>query len=273
MILADCHLHSEFSSDSEAPVEVMLKQAMDHHMKYFYLTDHHDIDFPPEAAGGLDFQLDTPAYLKRLQELKQAYASQIEVRFGVELGLMSHITDKLNAYTSQFEFDFIIGSSHLVRGIDPYYPEYFEGRSEVAAYREYFESIYENIQVFQDFDVYGHLDYVVRYGPTQNKNWDFKDYQDIFEAILKDLIQHGKGIEINTAGLYKGLGYPHPHQDILTMYKNLGGEIITVGSDAHVPENFAYGFDIVEQLLKKNGFRYYCIYKNRKPEFISLSDE
>lgn len=270
MILADCHLHSEFSSDSDTPIEAMLEQAFKHHMKYFYLTDHHDIDFPPEAAGGLDFQLNTPAYLKKLQELKKKYENQIEIRFGVELGLMSHIADKLNAYNKQFDFDFIIGSSHLVRGMDPYYPEYFEGRSETDAYLEYFESIYENIKVFKDYDVYGHLDYVVRYGPTRNKNWEFRDYGDIFEVILKTIIQDGKGIEINTAGLYKGLGYPHPHQDILKLYKKLGGEIITVGSDAHVPEYFAYGFDTVEQLLLSCGFRYYCLFKDRRPEFIKL---
>lgn len=271
MILADCHLHSEFSSDSDTLVEAMLEQASKHHMKYFYLTDHHDIGFPPEAAGGLDFQLDTPAYLRRLQEMKDTYAGQLEVRCGVELGLMQHIVNELNAYTKQFSFDFIIGSSHLVRGMDPYYPQYFEGRSETDAYREYFESIYENIKVFKDYDVYGHLDYVVRYGPTQNKNWNFADYKDLFEVILKTIIQDGKGIEINTAGLYKGLGYPHPHRDILNMYHEFGGEIITIGSDAHVPEYFAYGFDAVEQLLTSCGFRYYCLFKDRKPEFIRLS--
>lgn len=271
MILADCHLHSEFSSDSDTPIDIMLEQAFKHHMNYFYLTDHHDIGFPPEAAGGLDFQLDTPAYMQKLHELKKHYENRIEIRIGVELGLMSHIVDSLNDYVKSYDFDFIIGSSHLVRGIDPYYPEYFEGRSEKAAYREYFESIYENIRLFKDYDVYGHLDYVVRYGPSQNKNFTFTDYQDIFEAILKTIIQNGKGIEINTAGLYKGLGYPHPHRDILAMYKEFGGEIITIGSDAHTPEHFAYGFDTASKLLLSCGFQYYCLFKNRKPEFIQLN--
>ncbi len=112
---------------------------------------------------------------------------------------------------------------------------------------------------------------MVRYGPTQNQGWNFRDYADVFEAIFKNLIHQGKGIEINTAGLYKGLGYPHPHRDILSMYKDMGGEIITVGSDAHQPQYFAYGFDIAEDLLKDCGFRYYCVFKNRKPEFISLT--
>ncbi len=270
MILADCHVHSEFSSDSDAPVVKMLEQAVHLGMPYFYLTDHHDIDFPVDAAGGLDFQLDTPAYLSRLSALREQYAGQVEIRTGVELGLMKNIQEKLQAYVREFPFDFIIGSSHLVRGMDPYYPAYFEGRSQKDAYREYFYSIYENIQVFQDYDVYGHLDYVVRYGPTRNADWDFSDYADLFEEILSILIHQGKGIEINTAGLYKGLGYPHPHRDILSMYRRLGGEIITIGSDAHTPEYLGYGFQNAEELLRSCGFSYYTLFKDRKPEFIPL---
>lgn len=270
MIIADCHVHSEFSSDSNTPVADIIQKAIQTGMTYFYLTDHHDIDFPSEAAGGLDFQLDTSAYLTKLSELKQLYQNQIEIRTGVELGLMNHIADQLDAYVKTYPFDFIIGSSHLVRGMDPYYPDYFKDRSQKSAYLEYFESIYENIKVFQNFDVYGHLDYVVRYGPTKNADWQFQDYSDIFEAILSTLIQNGKGIEINTAGLYKGLGYPHPHKDILTMYKELGGEIITIGSDAHTTEYFGYGFHLAEQLLVSCGFRYYTLFQNRKPEFLTI---
>lgn len=270
MILADSHVHSEFSSDSTTPVTDVIEKAIQTGMSYFYLTDHHDIDFPIEAAGGLDFQLNTPLYLSKLSELKEHYQNQIEVRTGVELGLMKHIGEKLRAYVTEFNFDFVIGSSHLVRGMDPYYPKYFEGRSQTAAYREYFESIYENIQVFHDYDVYGHLDYVVRYGPSKNIDWNFKDYADLFEVILTTLIEQGKGIEINTAGLYKGLGYPHPHKDILTMYRKLGGEIITIGSDAHTADFLGYGFEQAEQLLLSCGFRYYTLFRNRKPDFLPL---
>lgn len=270
MIIADCHVHSRFSSDSQTPVKSLVEQAIRMGMQYFYLTDHHDIDFPLEAAGGLDFQLDTAGYLSTLAARKTEYEGQIEIRTGVELGLMSHIADKLSAYTHAYPFDFIIGSSHLVRGMDPYYPEYYYGRSQTAAYREYFESIYENVTAFQDYDVYGHLDYVVRYGPAKNADWDFRDYADIFEQILSSLVAEGKGIEINTAGLYKGLGYPHPHKDILTMYRQLGGEIITIGSDAHTVEMLGYGLKQAEQLLLSCGFRYYTLFRNRKPEFYSL---
>ena len=119
------------------------------------------------------------------------------------------------------------------------------------------------------FDVYGHLDYAVRYCPDKNFVYRFDDYRDIFEVLLNRLIENGKGIEINTSGIAK-IGYPHPHIDALKLYKQLGGEIITVGSDAHKKENIGTGFDVAENILKELGFRYYTVFKERKPEFIPL---
>ena len=88
--------------------------------------------------------------------------------------------------------------------------------------------------------------------------------------LLKLLIENGKGIEINTAGIAK-IGFPHPHIDALKLYKELGGEIITVGSDAHKKEDIGFGFDVANDLLKQIGFRYYTLFKERKPEFIKLN--
>ena len=134
--------------------------------------------------------------------------------------------------------------------------------------KEYFESILENVKAFKKYNVYGHLDYVVRYG--KNKYFDFNDYKDVFKEILIIIIENGKGIEVNTAGLRKNLGYPHPHKDILKMYKDLGGEIITVGSDAHFSEHIAYKFDEAREYLKQVGFRYYTVFENQDSKFLKL---
>ena len=269
MIRADYHMHSGFSSDSDTSVRSIIETVINKGFDTMCLTDHHDIDFPV-GKEGLDFQLDTAAYWDMLTALREEYAGRLDIRIGVELGLMSHIGNEVREYAHAWPFDFIIGSSHLVDKIDPYYPEYYEGRTETEAYRAYFESILENVTLIKDYNVYGHLDYVVRYGPNKNANFRFSDYADVFEALLKIIIADGKGIEINTAGLYKGLGYPHPHMDILKMYKELGGEIITVGSDAHVTDRIGYGFDEAEQYLLSAGFRYYTIFKEQKPEFRKL---
>lgn len=136
--------------------------------------------------------------------------------------------------------------------------------------REYFESILENIAAFDGFDVYGHIDYVVRYGPNKNANYSYQKYADIIDEILKALIIKGKGIEINTGGFKYGLGHPNPAEDIIKRYHELGGEIITIGADAHQPEHVAFDFEKVPSILKEAGFTHYTVFKNRKPEFIPI---
>lgn len=126
------------------------------------------------------------------------------------------------------------------------------------------------MRTFDNYNVYGHLDFVVRYGPNKRKYFNFNDYKDLFVEILKIIIQNGKGIEVNTAGLRKNLGYPHPHKDILKMYKDLGGEIITIGSDAHLPEHIGYKFEDISELLKSLGFNYYTVFENQNPKFYNL---
>ena len=134
---------------------------------------------------------------------------------GIEVGLQPHITEINRKAVTGHPFDFVIGSSHVVHGIDPYYPKYYEGRSEKTAYREYFESILENLNTYSDFDVYGHLDYVVRYGPDRNRFYTYEAYADIIDEILRKLISMGKGIEVNTAGFKYGLGHPNPTEAVL----------------------------------------------------------
>ena len=269
MLKADSHVHSVFSSDSETPVEAMIEQAISQGRNRFYLTDHHDIDYPV-GEDGRDFNLDLDSYVAKLDELQCKYRGKIAIFAGVELGLMPQCRDKIEAFAGSYPFDFIIGSSHLVRGIDPYYKEYYEGKTEKEAYEEYFLSILENVKLFDCFNVYGHLDYVIRYGPNKDKFYNPMDYYDIFKEILTTLIDKGKGIEVNTGSLYKGLKYPHPHETILKMYQELNGDIITVGSDAHVPEYFGYGFDYAEALLKRLGFRYYTVFEEGRPKQIRL---
>ncbi|MCD7709271.1 MAG: histidinol-phosphatase HisJ family protein, partial [Clostridiales bacterium] len=164
----------------------------------------------------------------------------------------------------------IIGSSHVVNGVDPYYPAYYEGKSEEAAYREYFESILENLRDFTDFDVYGHIDYVVRYGPNRNRFYSYEKYADVIDEILRTLIGMGKGIELNTAGFAYGLGHPNPTEEILARYRELGGEIITIGSDAHAPGRVAYDFAKVPGMLREAGFKYFTVFEQRKAVFLPI---
>lgn len=224
----------------------------------------------PSAQEEKKYMLNTESYIYTLNFLKEKYQQKIKILCGVEIGLMPYLKSRIIDFINKYNFDFIIGSSHLVNGRDPFYSSFYQDREEKLAYFEYFESILENVKVFDQYDVYGHLDYVFRYGPNKNKYFNINDYRNVLEEILKTIINRGKGIELNTSGMLKGLGCFHPNIDILKMYKSLGGEIITIGSDAHIPENIGYKFKDASEVLKRVGFEYYNIFEDRKAVFYKL---
>lgn len=268
-ITADFHLHSSHSGDSDTPMEEMILQGISKGLTEMCFTEHNDFDAPdtPDGTPGSIFLLNTDSYHSDILRYQEKYADKIKILFGAELGLQAHLMEQDAVFAKSCDFDFIIGSSHFCSGKDPFYPPFFEGRSEEEAYMEYFLSILNNLKTHSDFDVYGHLDYVVRYGPNRDRNYSYEKYADIFDEILKLLIEKGKGIEINTGGLPKGLRDLHPCMGILKRYRELGGEIVTVGSDAHNPARIAADFDRAAQALLTCGFRYYTVFEKRTPAF------
>lgn len=270
-ITADFHMHSSFSGDSNTPMEDMIARGIELGLTGMCFTEHNDFDYPVtehETAGF--FEVNPDAYLHDFLQLREKYADRIHLYFGVELGLQPHLALRNAAFVTAHDYDFVIGSSHLCNGKDPYYASFYEGRTQEDAYREYFTSILENLNACSNFDVYGHLDYVVRYGPTKDADYCCETYREIFDEILKKLIAMEKGLEVNTAGLAKGLREPHPCAGILKRYRELGGRIVTTGSDAHSPKQIAHAFDRAAALLRDCGFRYYATYEKRTPSFHKL---
>ena len=267
-ITADYHLHSSWSGDSDTPMEVMIQKGIELGLTHMCFTEHQDYDYPvtPECPEG-KFNVNTDAYLYDLLHLREKYKDKINILFGIELGLQPHLTRKIAIYSKNYDFDFIIGSSHTLNGHDPYYPSFYEGKTEEEAYSEYFQSIIDNTKKFSNFDVYGHLDYVVRYGPNRDENYSYTKYQDLFDTMLKLLIEKGKGIEVNTGGVKKGMRELHPCTDVIRRYRELGGEIITIGSDSHEDQHIADAFPKAAEILKECGFKYYTIFEKRLPEF------
>ncbi|MDO5541409.1 MAG: histidinol-phosphatase HisJ family protein [Eubacteriales bacterium] len=266
-IKTDFHLHSSLSADSDTPMEEMIQRGLALGLRTMCFTEHMDYNIINE---GLSFMVDTDIYHKKYLELREKYKARIELLFGIELGIEPQNKEFLENYVKSWDFDFVIGSSHIIDGFDPYYPAYFEGRTEEESYRRYFETITENLSAFSDVDTYGHLDYIVRYGPDKDKYYSYEKYRDLIDPALKMMIEKDVGLEVNSAGLKKGLAFPNPHPDIIRAYRRMGGEIITVGSDAHCPENIAYDFETVRSLLLECGFQYYTIFRGRKPEFVKL---
>ena len=259
-MLADFHIHTCFSGDSEANVDAVIQSAISKGLKYMAITDHNDYQF----ENGI-FELDIEKYYDFMTAKKLEYKDQIAISVGIECGLEPKYAERINKLLDSYKFDFVIGSSHVINGRDPYYKEYFENRPVHDAMVEYLESIIENITVFNNFDVYGHLDYMMRYAPVspEEKRYDYNEYSELFDTILTKLISNGKGIEINTSPLRSGLADTNPNIQVIKRYRELGGKIITIGSDAHKPGDVGTNFDVAIDMLRDAGFNHFNIFTNR----------
>lgn len=277
MIQADMHMHTWFSTDSEACPCDMADEAVRKGLKTICFTDHFDKD---DLEWGEEGIFDVDAYFVEMQNLQEEYAGKLNIRIGIELGLRTYLKDYYEELTKKYPFDFVIGSVHNVpykkdaEGnilyTDPAAEKLFTDRTDKEAYRLMMETTLENVRTSDCFQTLGHLDYVVRYGKSREKEYSYTDYADIIDEILKLLIEKEKGLEVNSAGLKYGLPFAHPHPDVLKRYRELGGEIITIGADAHKPEHIAYDFAKAEEILKSCGFKYYTEFFEQKPVFKQL---
>ncbi len=256
--LTDNHVHSRFSADSEAAPEEIIAAAKAKGLGGITFTDHCDPDFPKEGGS---FDLDFEAYTKYMSELRLLYRDDIDIRCGIELGLRVDQKELLEDIAAR-PWDFVIGSIHVVDGYDPYYERYWKDKGEREGLRRYFETALECVMKYDCFDSFGHLDYIFRY-VRGGCLYTWEDYKELIDGILVTLIKKNKCLEVNTAGLAYGLGYAHPCPGILKRYRELGGTLITLGSDAHKPANVGFGFDETAALLRELGFDSYMRFFGR----------
>lgn len=270
MYKADSHVHSSFSGDSMEKLENIIERAIETGMDEITITDHLDLEFPGEVNI---FELDFKTYVETLKKLKNLYKNNIKIKIGIELGLQPQLKDKYDEIFNCEDIDFIIGSFHCVRGMDVADRKFFEKYSKDEAHRIYFEEVLNTIDLFPKISVCGHLDFINRYGRSvydDYKKINFEMHRELIDKILTKLIQKNIGIEINTSALRYGLRDFHPCRKILKRYKELGGKIITMGSDAHRALDIMRDFDKAREVLKEIGFEKFCVFEQRKAEYKEL---
>lgn len=260
----DFHVHSHFSPDSPSPMALMIESAIAKGITDIAFTEHMDFDSDQRSAVK-NWVFDFDSYFTKVQEMQLKYP-KIKLYRGVEIGLQSHVADKNRKVISENQFDFAIGSLHMVDGQDIYYSDLFETHSEKEAVWRYYECYYENLKAFSNFNVLGHLDMYLRYTDKAH-DLAFSTYSDVVESLLKSAIEKGIGIEVNAGGYRYGLGHNNPKRDILELYHSLGGEIITLGSDAHKPDSIGAAYEENCALLQAIGFKYLCVFEKQKPIF------
>lgn len=266
--MKDSHIHTKLSHDGVSAMNDYIAIAPETGVDELTFTEHYD-DYT-----GLTTHLSTlnvENYYKTYLSVKNK--TDFPINFGIEIGLQPDITETVKSMVNTYPFDFIIGSSHITCKKDMAMDKsFFEGYTRREAYLRYFEEILENIRLYDEFDVYGHLDYVVRYGDYAEKRIDYTEFAEILDEILLSLIKKDKGLEINTSGFRYKLGYAHPNPEILKRYHELGGKIITLGSDAHKTADLASNFKDALDLLETIGFHEIAIYHKRTPDFIKTHE-
>lgn len=271
VVTGDFHVHSDISPDSDASMEEMAGAALRRGLKEICFTDHLDV-------GEHDLGFGDPDMVRYVTELSRAREAvpEIVMRTGVEIGMQEPYLSEAQAFIRQYDPDYVLLSKHQVRGRDPYYPDFFSDMTQREAEEAYLREIYSDMQIFPEFNVIAHIGYVDRY---LERSEDLKEYlpaftfdtfPEILEEILRHLVQTGKGLEINTSR-FPGPGTPLPDPSILRRYAELGGEILTFGSDAHAPGALGNGFREAAELAASLGFRYWCTFAEHAPVFHPLS--
>lgn len=263
----DYHVHTHFSEDSEMSLDEACVAAIEKNIGEIAITDHVDIDYPDK---NYQFELDYDTYSEAIEKAKEKYYGKLNIIKGLEIGLQRHILKDCKAFMENKDFGFIIASIHAVSGEDLYSGDFYEQRDKKTAYTEYLQELLDCIKGFETYNILGHIDLIRRYGNYKNNALRYLDFADLLDLIFEELIYSGKGLEINTSGFRYGLRGIMPGLDLLKRYRELGGEILTIGSDAHAPCQLAECFEYAHYTAKEAGFKYLTRFPSGKPEFVKF---
>ncbi|MEG0275455.1 MAG: histidinol-phosphatase HisJ family protein [Coprobacillus sp.] len=261
-MLADYHMHTNYSNDSQYEIEDLVKEAIRQGIDEICITEHSDYG----TMG--NYVVNYENYYQGFLKLKEKYKNQIVMKFGCEFGVQMHTINNYKSDFQKYPFDFIILSNHQIGDIEFWTNKYQEGKTQEKYNKGYYQAIYDVIKEFNDYSVLGHLDMIKRY--DQLGTYPDEDVKEIITKILKHVIENGKGIEINTSSFRYNLDDLTPSRYILQLYKDLGGTILTIGSDTHEQSHVGCKIQYVRDELKKIGFESFCTFEEMKPIFHSL---
>ena len=259
----DYHVHSNYSDDSNTPMERQIKRAIEIGLDEICFTDH--VDY-----GVRYDDIDYPRYFGEIDGLWEKYAGKIVIRSGLECGVQVHTITQYESLCETYsgDLDFVLLSIHQVNNICFWNQEYQRGKTQDEYNMGYYEELLRVVRGYEDYSVLAHLDLMVRYDMAGA--YPFGKAKDIIAEILTETINHGKGIEMNTASWRYGLNDTQPCREILRLYHDLGGEILTLGSDSHSPEYICDHMSEAREILRGIGFKNFCTFEGMRPSFHTL---
>lgn len=278
-MFADYHVHTSYSDDSEYPMEDVVKDAISFGLDEICFTDHVDYGVKRDwdDPRGMTYRrggagepermalanVDYPRYATEIAALREKYKDQITLKMGIEFGIQTHTIPQYEKLFSVWPFDFIILSVHQVEDKEFWTQDFQRGRTQTEYNLRYYEEILALVQQYHHYSVLGHMDLISRYdkaGP-----FSFEKIRPIVKEILNTIISDGKGIEVNTSCHRYGLNDLTPSTDILRLYRDLGGRIITIGSDSHRKEHLGAYLTETISALKAIGYKEVYTFKQMCP--------
>ncbi len=280
-MICDYHVHTEYSDDSICAVEDQLERAIALGLKEICFTDHVDYGIKKDwYEGNIRYRngepcanVDYPSYFRKLAEMKEKYGDRITIKQGLEFGAQMITLDKFNELFARYEdeLDFTLLSIHQVDNLEFWTQEFQEGRTQKEYNERYYEEMYNVVKNFKHYSVLAHMDLLSRY--DMQGVYPFENVKDRIAEILKVVIADGKGIEMNTSSWHYNLKDVTPSRDILRLYKDLGGKIITMGSDAHTTQYLADHMEEAQSILKNEiGFEGFYTFTEMEPEFHAFGE-
>lgn len=277
MIYADYHVHSDYSDDSWYLMEDVVKDAIQLGLEEICFTDHVDYGVKPDWKSDEKFQVGMNKevknvhydfYFSELNKLSKKYEEKIKVKKGLEFGMQVHTIPQFEKLFQSHDFDFILLSVHQIENKEFWTGEFQKGHTQLESYDRYYDEMYHLITAYKDYSVLAHMDLVRRYLDKEVDRFEYN--KDKIEKILKKVIEDNKGIEVNTSSVRYEINGLTPSVEILKLYHELGGTIITIGSDSHKPKHLGFHIEESKKLLKGIGYTHFCTFDKMKPIFHEL---
>lgn len=285
---ADYHIHSEFSDDSREPMENQVRRAIELGLEEICFTEHVDYGIKKDwdegniewrGGDGVNYSddgkeplanADYPAYFDKLRRMKEEFGGRIRIRQGLEFGIQTITIPQYERLWERYkdELDFVLLSMHQVDNKEFWNQEFQRGRTQKEYNEAYYQEILDVMRQFKHYSVLAHLDLIVRY--DKNGAYPFREVRELIAEILTQAIADGKGIEVNTSSWHYGLADTQPSRDILCLYRDLGGRIITIGSDGHTTRYLGDHIKEAQKILRETGFTQICTFEHMVPVFHEI---
>lgn len=246
-------------------MEEMCNGAVENEVKEIGFTDHYDLHPNEQFRDYLKIE----DWIVELEKMRARFEGRLTIRAGIELGEPHIFREEAQAITSRYNFDYTLGSLHWVGAEQVFDPQYFMTRSPKEAFTLYFQEL-ERLSRIGEFNILSHLDVVARTGSSIYGSYNPKDYQDSIRPVLKNCIERGIALDINTKGLRTQLSMLTPNEDILRWYVEMGGERITLGSDAHQPKYVGAGCDYAIRIAQAVGLKYLTFFEKRQAKLVPI---